>query len=55
MAPIQYPPELATDVPPFSAWLQAYVKNAMDLALDIDEDLVRISQPPSRWMLEVRA
>ena len=51
MPPFQYPPELATDVPPFSAWLEGYVKNAMDLAVDIDEDLIRIAQPPSRLAL----
>ena len=47
----EFPPELATDVPPFTAWLDGYVKDAIELELDIDEDLVRISQPPSRLAL----
>lgn len=46
-----YPPELATEVPQFSAWIQGYVRTAINTALDIDEDLVRISQPPSRLAL----
>ena len=46
MPSFEYPPELATDVPPFSAWLQGYVKHAIDTAVDIDEDLVSIAQPP---------
>lgn len=51
MPAFEYPPDMATDVPPFSAWLEAYVKHAMDIGLDIDEDLVRIAQPPSRLAL----
>ena len=47
----EFPPELATDVPPFAAWLEGYVRNVVDLALDIDEDLVSIAQPPLRRAL----
>ena len=51
MPAFEYPPDMATDVPPFSAWLQTYVKHALDAAVDIDEDLVRIAQPPLRLAL----
>jgi hypothetical protein len=47
----EYPPHLATNVPTFPAWLQGYVRNALETSADIDEDLVRIANPPSRLAL----
>lgn len=51
MPNFEYPPELATDVPAFPAWLQAYVRNAVDTSAEIDEDLVSIANPPLRLAL----
>jgi hypothetical protein len=47
----EYPPHLATNVPAFPAWLNAYVRNALETSAEIDEDLVRIASPPSRLAL----
>jgi hypothetical protein len=51
MPPFEYPAHLATDVPTFSTWLHAYVKHAIDTAVDIDDILVSIAQPPLRLAL----
>ena len=47
----EYPPHLATNVPAFPAWLNGYVRNALETSVEIDEDLVRIANPPSRLAL----
>ncbi len=36
------------DVLPFADWLQVYVRDVVDYNQPIDEDIVRLSQPPSK-------
>jgi hypothetical protein len=39
------------EVPPFAQWLQEYVRGALDRNEAIDEDIICLSQPPSKIAL----
>jgi hypothetical protein len=39
------------EVPPFAQWLQEYVQGALDHNEAIDEDIICLSQPPSKTTL----
>jgi hypothetical protein len=39
------------EVPPFVQWLQEYVQGALDCNEAIDEDIICLSQPPSKTTL----
>jgi hypothetical protein len=39
---------LAMDIPPFGEWLHEYVRKALDCNEPLNEDIISLSQPPSR-------
>jgi hypothetical protein len=43
-----FPTHLAMDIPPFGEWLHGYVRMALDCNEPFNEDIICLSQPPSR-------
>ncbi len=43
-----FPAHLAMDIPPFGEWLHEYVRRALDCNEPLNEDIICLSQPPSR-------
>jgi len=49
-----FPTHLAMDIPPFGEWLHEYVRKALNCDEPVNEDIIYLSQPPSK-MVELYA